>query len=82
LTILRDAEGERVRVRRCLRTTCNASPAGHVGTRVGGFASAADSFRVTIYGRGGHASQPHRTTDPVLMQHTSSSDSKVSLAEK
>jgi len=42
-------------------------PAGHVGTRVGSFASAADSFRVTIYGRGGHASQPHRTIDPVLM---------------
>jgi amidohydrolase len=42
-------------------------PAGTVGTRVGSFASAADSFRVTIYGRGGHASQPHRTIDPVLM---------------
>jgi amidohydrolase len=42
-------------------------PAGTVGTRVGAFASAADSFRVTIYGRGGHASQPHRTIDPVLM---------------
>jgi amidohydrolase len=42
-------------------------PAGTVGTRVGAFASAADSFRVTIYGRGGHASQPHLTIDPVLM---------------
>ncbi len=42
-------------------------PAGQVGTRVGSFASAADSFRVTIYGRGGHASQPHRTIDPVVM---------------
>jgi amidohydrolase len=42
-------------------------PAGTVGTRVGPFASAADSFRVTIYGRGGHASQPHRTVDPVVM---------------
>jgi amidohydrolase len=42
-------------------------PAGHVGTRVGSFASAADSFHVTIYGRGGHASQPHRTVDPVVM---------------
>ena len=41
--------------------------AGTVGTRVGSFASAADSFRVTIYGRGGHASQPHRTIDPVVM---------------
>jgi amidohydrolase len=42
-------------------------PAGTVGTRVGSFASAADSFRVTVYGRGGHASQPHRTIDPVVM---------------
>jgi amidohydrolase len=41
--------------------------AGTVGTRVGSFASAADSFRVTVYGRGGHASQPHRTIDPVVM---------------
>lgn len=42
-------------------------PAGTVGTKVGSFASAADSFRVTIYGRGGHASQPHRTIDPVII---------------
>jgi amidohydrolase len=44
-----------------------AFPAGSVGTRVGSLASAADSFRVTVYGRGGHASQPHRTVDPVVM---------------
>jgi amidohydrolase len=43
------------------------SAAGTVGTRIGSFASAADSFRVTVYGRGGHASQPHRTIDPVVM---------------
>jgi amidohydrolase len=41
--------------------------AGKVGTRVGSFASAADSFQVTVYGRGGHASQPHVTVDPVVM---------------
>jgi amidohydrolase len=40
---------------------------GSVGTRVGTFASAADSFRVTVYGRGGHASQPHVTIDPVVL---------------
>ncbi|EPE32823.1 Zn-dependent exopeptidase [Glarea lozoyensis ATCC 20868] len=40
---------------------------GTVGTRVGSFASAADSFRVTVYGRGGHASQPHMTIDPVVL---------------
>ena len=42
-------------------------PSGYVGTRVGSYASAADSFRVTVYGRGGHASQPHRTVDPVVL---------------
>jgi len=42
-------------------------PAGTVGTKVGSFASAADSFKVTVYGRGGHASQPHRTIDPVII---------------
>ncbi|KAI9813514.1 MAG: hypothetical protein M1832_006312 [Thelocarpon impressellum] len=41
--------------------------AGAVGTRRGLMASAADSFRVTLFGRGGHASQPHRTVDPVVM---------------
>ncbi|RDW64785.1 Zn-dependent exopeptidase-4 [Coleophoma cylindrospora] len=41
--------------------------AGKVGTRPGLIASAADSFRVTVFGRGGHASQPHRTIDPVVI---------------
>ncbi|MCJ1367687.1 hypothetical protein MMC16_006821 [Acarospora aff. strigata] len=41
--------------------------AGTVGTKVGLMASAADSFKITLYGRGGHASQPHRTIDPVVM---------------
>lgn len=41
--------------------------AGFVGTKVGSFMSAADSYKVTVYGRGGHASQPHRTVDPVVM---------------
>lgn len=29
--------------------------------------SAADSFKVTIYGRGGHGSMPHRCIDPVVI---------------
>ncbi|KAJ8058162.1 hypothetical protein OCU04_013016 [Sclerotinia nivalis] len=41
--------------------------AGQVGTRKGISGSAADSFRVTVYGKGGHASQPHMTIDPVFM---------------
>lgn len=41
--------------------------AGDTGTRVGAFMSAADSFRVTVFGRGGHGSQPHRCVDPVVI---------------
>jgi amidohydrolase len=40
---------------------------GYIATRPGSMASAADSFRVTVYGRGGHASQPHMTIDPVVL---------------
>jgi len=39
---------------------------GYIGTRRGLMASAADSFRLTIHGHGGHASQPHRSRDPIL----------------
>jgi amidohydrolase len=42
-------------------------PTGTVGTRSGTFMSAADSYKITVYGRGGHASQPHKTVDPVVM---------------
>lgn len=41
--------------------------AGHIEMKAGTFASACDAFKVTIYGRGGHASQPHRTIDPVVI---------------
>ena len=42
-------------------------PAGSVGTRAGSFMSAADSFKITIFGRGGHGSMPHRCIDPVVI---------------
>ena len=41
--------------------------AGTVGCRPGTIMVSADSFKVTLYGRGGHGSQPHRTVDPVVM---------------
>ncbi|KAE8448375.1 hypothetical protein EG329_009619 [Mollisiaceae sp. DMI_Dod_QoI] len=44
-----------------------ARPAGQVGVRAGSFMSASDSFLVTVYGRGGHASMPHLTIDPVVI---------------
>ncbi|KAI4186952.1 MAG: hypothetical protein L6R41_003147 [Letrouitia leprolyta] len=40
---------------------------GSVGCRVGNILSEADSFKITIFGRGGHGSMPHRTVDPVVM---------------
>ena len=41
--------------------------AGKTATRIGPIMSAADSFKVTIYGSGGHGSMPHRTIDPVVI---------------
>jgi amidohydrolase len=41
--------------------------AGHTATRPGPFMSAADSFRITIHGSGGHGSLPHMTVDPVVV---------------
>ena len=42
-------------------------PAGYVGTRSGPVLSAAESLRVTVYGRGGHGSMPQTTVDPVVL---------------
>ncbi|TKA23702.1 hypothetical protein B0A50_06538 [Salinomyces thailandicus] len=41
--------------------------AGTLGTRKGLIATSADSMRVTLHGRGGHASMPDRLVDPVVM---------------
>lgn len=41
--------------------------AGRLGSRVGIMLAASDSFKVTLYGRGGHGSMPNRTIDPVVM---------------
>ena len=43
------------------------APAGLIGTRVGPVMAAADSIRVTVYGRGGHGSMPNATIDPVVL---------------
>lgn len=42
-------------------------PAGHIGTRSGPTFSAADSLRITVFGRGGHGSMPQATIDPVVL---------------
>lgn len=41
--------------------------AGVVSTCGGKFNAAADSFRATLYGRGGHGARPHNTVDPVVL---------------
>ncbi|HET8994362.1 MAG TPA: amidohydrolase [Rhodococcus sp. (in: high G+C Gram-positive bacteria)] len=43
------------------------APAGRVGTRSGAVLSAADSMRVTVYGRGAHGSMPQAAVDPVVL---------------
>lgn len=42
-------------------------PAGTVSTIPGPALAAADSLRITVYGKGGHASMPHTTVDPVVL---------------
>jgi hippurate hydrolase len=46
------------------------APAGQVGTRAGPVLSAADSMKITLYGRGGHGSMPQATVDPVVVAAT------------
>ena len=42
-------------------------PTGTVAVREGPAMAAADSFRLTVHGRGGHAAKPNETVDPVVV---------------
>jgi len=42
-------------------------PLGQIGWRIGPMMAAADSFRITVRGRGGHASTPQQGPDAVLV---------------
>lgn len=42
-------------------------PAGHFAVRKGSMMTSEDIFVITIQGRGGHASMPDRTVDPVVI---------------
>lgn len=44
-----------------------AMRSGSVGIRSGTIMAGADSMKVTLYGRGGHGSQPQSTCDPTVM---------------
>jgi amidohydrolase len=43
------------------------TPAGYVGTHRGAVLAAADSMRITVYGRGAHGSMPQNGVDPVVL---------------
>ena len=45
----------------------NNLPAGQVGITPGIYNTNSDSIRITIYGKGGHGSQPHTTIDPIVI---------------
>lgn len=45
----------------------NDLPAGAVGVGPGYRLSNADSLRITIYGKGGHGSEPNSTVDPIVI---------------
>jgi len=42
-------------------------PSGSFGVRGGPFMARPDAFRITVTGRGGHGSAPHKTVDPVYV---------------
>jgi len=60
-----DAAGDRPVAAFALHVTSSHLPRGVYSTRPGTMMAAADVFEVTVHGRGGHASQPHRAADPI-----------------
>jgi amidohydrolase len=48
-----------------LHVSSTQYPGGVFATRPGPMLAAADILRVTVHGRGGHASQPHLAADPI-----------------
>jgi len=51
----------------CLGQHVGPAPAGLVGSRPGPVMSASDTFRIQVFGRGGHGSMPEATVDPVVI---------------
>ena len=60
-----DAAGERPVAAYALHVSSNRLPCGVFSTRGGPMLAAADQITVTVRGRGGHASTPHRAADPI-----------------
>jgi amidohydrolase len=60
-----DAAGERPAAAYALHVMSSQARAGIVTARPGPMLAAADQIYVTVRGRGGHASAPHRAADPI-----------------
>jgi amidohydrolase len=60
-----DAAGERPVAAYALHVSSQRLPCGVFSTRPGAMLAAADQITVTVHGRGGHASMPHRAADPI-----------------
>ncbi|MCU1359948.1 MAG: peptidase, partial [Ilumatobacteraceae bacterium] len=43
----------------------SSSPLGYVASRGGAVMASSDTMRITVKGRGGHASEPYRALDPI-----------------
>ena len=60
-----DAAGEPPAAAYALHVASGLLPLGLIASRAGTIMAAADTLHVTVRGRGGHGSQPHRAADPV-----------------
>ena len=60
-----DAAGERPVAAYALHVASSYLPPGLLASRPGTIMAAADQLHVSVHGRGGHGSQPHRAQDPV-----------------
>jgi amidohydrolase len=60
-----DAAGDRPVAAYALHVASALLPYGLLASRPGTIMAAADTLHVTVHGRGGHGSQPHRAADPV-----------------
>jgi amidohydrolase len=60
-----DAAGDKPVAAYALHVTSGILPGGLFASRPGPIMAAADTLRVTVQGRGGHGSQPHRAADPI-----------------
>ncbi len=62
---LLDASGEQPVAAFALHVAANRLPLGLFATRAGTAAAASDTLRVTVRGKGGHGSAPHKAADPI-----------------